>query len=85
MAILDEGDSNHSKNTRRNETGNAYNTAPLFFNPMSHVASNAQQSSQCGRILVGREIRVNDQREIKQKRWMLVEIYRLRMRPAFSF
>jgi hypothetical protein len=29
------------KNTRRNATGNSHNIAPLFFNPMSHVASNA--------------------------------------------
>ena len=54
------------ENTRRNATGNTYNTAPLSFNPMSHVASNARQSSRCGLILVKREMRRQGKREIKQ-------------------
>jgi hypothetical protein len=55
------------KNTRRNTIGNSYSTAPLFFNPMSHVGTNARQSSQCRRILVREEISVNKDREIKQR------------------
>jgi hypothetical protein len=46
------------KNTRRNATGNTYSTAPLSFNPMSHVGTNALQSSQYGRILVREDSRV---------------------------
>jgi hypothetical protein len=41
----------YPKNTRRNAIGNSYNTAPLSFNPMSHVGTNAQQSSLYGSIL----------------------------------
>jgi hypothetical protein len=37
----------YQRNTRHNATAASHNTAPLSFNPMSHVASNARQSSLC--------------------------------------
>jgi hypothetical protein len=55
------------ENTRRNAIGNTYNTAPLSFNPMSHVASNARQSSlYVGGFYLEERTYVNEEREIKQ-------------------
>ena len=71
------------KNTRRNATGNSYNTAPLSFNPMSHVGTDAQQSSQCRCILRRPRIYVNEERENKTRRqstsarrWLVAPILR---------
>ena len=42
----------YQRNTRRNATGNTYNTAPLSFNPMSHVGTNADSQANVGAFLL---------------------------------